>query len=116
MDKVVAIRDVLDSWSNREIIEAWNNRCDDNNYSDHVYPMYMLNDIFLDGSFADNIDKFDHFDKDDDYFTFDDSTGLYNTISDIWEIVDIDELATYIYDYEKTFGDDDIEDILREED
>ena len=115
MNKVEAIKDVLDSWSNREIIEAWNERCDDNYYSDNVYPMYMLNDIFLDGSFADNIDKFDRFDKDDDYFTLDDSTGLYNTISDIWEVIDINELATYIYDYGKAFGDDDIEDILREE-
>jgi hypothetical protein len=30
--------------------------------------------------------------------------------------MDVDDLAMYIYNTEKAFGDDDIEDILREED
>lgn len=114
MNTVEAIKNVLKGWSNRKIIKAWNEYCDDNYYSDNVYPMYMLNDIFSDGSFTDALSKFDHFDKDDDYFTFDDATGLYNTIRDIWKVVDIDDLATYLYN--DIYGDDDIEDILREED
>jgi hypothetical protein len=116
MDKVLAILNALDNWSNEEIIEAWNEYCDDNHYSNNIYTMGMLGDIFQSGYFVDNLDKFYHFDKNDRYFTFDDSTGLWNTISSIWEIVIIDDLATYIYDSKKAFGDDDIENILREED
>lgn len=116
MDKVVAIKDVLDNWDNGKIIEAWNECCDDNYYSDNIYTMDMLGDIFQSGYFVNNLEKFYHFDKNDRYFTFDDSTGLWNTISSIYEVVDIDDLATYVYNSEKAFGDDDIEDILREED
>jgi hypothetical protein len=116
MDKVVAIADVLNNWGNKEIIEAWNEYCDDNHYSNDIYPMDMLGEIFSSGYFVDNLHKFYHFDKNDRYFTFDDSTGLWDTISSIYEVVDVDDLAQYIYDSGKAFGDDDIENILREED
>jgi hypothetical protein len=116
MNKIVAIKEALDNWSNEEIIEAWNKYCDDNYYSDNIYTMDMLGDIFQSGYFVDNLEKFYHFDKNDRYFTFDDSTGLWNTISSIYEVVDVDDLAMYIYNTEKAFGDDDIENILREED
>jgi hypothetical protein len=116
MDKVLAILNALDNWSNEEIIEAWNEYCDDNHYSNNIYTMDMLGDIFQSSYFVDNLEKFYHFDKNDRYFTFDDSTGLWNTISSIYEVVDVDDLAMYIYNTEKAFGDDDIEDILREED
>jgi hypothetical protein len=116
MDKVVEIIYALDNWDNGKIIEAWNEYCDDNHYSCNVYPMNMLGEIFSSGYFVDNLDKFYHFDKYDKYFVYDESTGLWDTISNIYEVVDVDDLATYIYNSGKAFGDDDIEDILREED
>ena len=115
MATVDMIRDVLDTWDDEEVRYAWNKRCDNYRYSEQVYCMSDPNDIFAEVSFAEGLEMFDHIDKDEEYFSFDDARGKYNTLGDIWEVVDLDELATYIYDEQEAFGDDRIEEILEDD-
>lgn len=112
--KVIKVLEALDDDST---VDMWNRYCSEVNYDDEViYSLdeWTINDIFymqkpwdilrcLDGTFNVN----------DDWFYY---NGYGNIVStyDIFDQVDLDDLADYIIDEENALGNSDIEDILEE--
>jgi hypothetical protein len=105
-EKVMKVLEALDDDST---VDMWNQYCSEVNYDDDIiYPLdeWTINDVLLrcvDGAFNVN----------DDWFY---CNGYGNIVStdDIFDQVDLGELADYIIDEENALGNSDIEDILEE--
>ena len=110
-----AVYEALENMEDDNILWIWNDYCDDNGYSEYrLYPMFELDDLFCDCKVSDFLNAIDTdgFSLNDDYF-HDSIYGLQST-SDIYSIVDIDDLAQYITDTENTFDQYELEEIFEE--
>lgn len=110
-----SICEVLERKSDDSIIWMWNDYQDTIRGDDRIYPMYELNDFFCDTKVSDFLNAIDtgNFDLNDDYFYY--SIWGVRTISDIYDVIDVDELADYIEDTQDDLSDSDIATLFDEE-
>ncbi len=124
MDKYDKILEVLENLSERDLIDVWNGYCDNNSYYDSkIYYMSELDDVYGYNVFngmpvsevAETIRRdFEDFDFDDRYFyvtVF--GFESCNSIDDFANF-DIDDLCTYVVDYDEAFGVTELRDALEE--
>ena len=136
MDKIQAIVDIIKTyWSNKELVDAWNLRCEKKEYMDEfIEDMSFFDEIFQNLSPLEIVDKVRgcNFRTEDDYFAFngygnpesfsyveDYSRFSYEELAEyladngdsLTKEVDSDELLAYFV--EEYFDDDDnVRDIL----
>lgn len=112
------IKEVLENMDTDALVNLWNEYCDRANYTDdRIYPMESFNDFLYgqtplaiiacveDGSLCSH----------DDYFWLD-GLGLYhsaNYVGDI-DVIDLDDLADYMDEYETSLDDSTIQDVFDE--
>lgn len=112
MTKEERLQNIIDNLDESEVLTMWNERCDSNYYDDdRIYYMSELDDLFGKMWASDFLDKFDRdFDGSDDYFKY----GVWGveSFNDIYDVVDDDELITYIIDEDEDFNNDEIREIL----
>lgn len=101
MDKIQAIIDIIKSnWSNNEIVDAWNLRCDENNYmDDRIEYMDTFDELFCGlrpSEIAEKVYRRD-FRTGDDFFAFN-GYGNLESFSDVedYSRFSYEELAEYL--------------------
>ena len=99
MTKQDMIRDFLFSIADYEVIDLWNEFCDDSYFSDlRVYHMSELDDLLRGCTATEVLESVDSdFSTYDDFFIRDDY-DLFESHNDIYDIIDLDELIDYIID------------------
>lgn len=115
MDKIDVVADIIRGWSDSELYNAWNERCDRCSYTDDmIYQMDSFNDFF-DGK--DPLDIVEmvyrcHFNPNDDYFSFDAYANItsFNYVED-FNTFDYETLAEYLCEY----GDNNTAEVDRDE-
>ena len=117
MTRQEKIYEYLCEISDGATLDLWEEYCEDNRYDDdRVYYMDFLEDYICGMSafeaFKMGADNGEYFNLNDDYFQF----TIYGikSFSDIFDVVDLDDLATWIDDTENTCGDRDLEELLEE--
>ena len=116
MTKLERIEEVLESMRDEDIVEVWNEYCDDVNCcDDRIYCMDWLEDDIRGMSAIDVIRTFcdSAFNVNDDWYWY---NGYGNPVSsnDPFEQVSVYDLAVHIEDYEEDYGIPEIADILEE--
>lgn len=115
MTRKERIEEVLNGLSTEDIVSAWNEYQQANNYEDELIPMYELDDYFCGCTVTEFLGKIDmdEFDLNDDYFRY----TIYGiaSVSDVFDVIYIDELAQYMDDNEEYFDVYEIEEIFEEE-
>lgn len=95
-----------------DILQAYNQYARDNGYQE-LFPMSELDEFIGDKSYREVKDMMDDdFSENDDYFYISDSTGYYTSTSDIYDVVDLSDLARYMSDNEDACGISEVEDII----
>lgn len=111
------IIEFLETLSDEDTLEMWNEFQESYRYEDRVYLIDEVLECFLnDLSFKEAlecIDK-DEFDTDDLYAV--DTIYGWKTFNDIFDVVDLGDLADYIENEREDFGYCELEAILEEED
>lgn len=99
-----------------DMVEYWNNMCDDIYDNERIiYDMYVFDDMMDGKKPTDIIESVDDdFSTRDTYFC-DDIYGI-KSFDDIYDVVDTDELIEYMIDNNESFGDWDIQQLLDEYD
>lgn len=93
----------LEYW---DLVEVWNRYCENNNYTDdEIFDMGMFNEFMYGCTPLEIADKIsDDFRVGDDYFRFT-IWGNVESASDPEDLMDIDDLAEYIFDNPYEFED-----------
>ena len=116
MDKKIdAVIQILRDWNNSDLINAWNEYCDDKGSSDNrVYMMCEFNDFFNHLTPLDIIEMVEHttFYTNSDYFAYDNYGRLvsFDDVEDYY-CFDFTELAEYLTEN----GDNNTEEVDRDE-
>lgn len=99
MTKYDMINDFLCSVADDELIELWNEYCDNNYCSDQrVYEMSELDELLHGCTATEVLESVDSdFSTYDDYFIRDDY-DLLESHCDVFDVIDIEELTEYIID------------------
>ena len=103
MDKIDAIIDIIKTyWSNKELVDAWNLRCEKKEYMDEfIEDMSFFDEIFQNLSPLEIIDKVRgcNFRTEDDYFAFNGygNPESFSYVED-YSRFSYDELAEYLAD------------------
>lgn len=102
MDKIQAIIDIIENWSNDELVDAWNLRCDKKGDMDErIENMCFFDDMFQHLSPTEIVDKVKgcNFCTGDDYFAFNGYGNLesFTDVSD-YSRFSYGELAEYLID------------------
>ncbi len=83
---------------------------------DEMHYMGDLNDHFRGYTASDLLDEISRdFDKDDDYFVYDNYECLYVSFNDLYDYNDDGDLIDYILENDEDFYNDDIREVLDEE-
>lgn len=108
------INNVVESFTEEQSIEAWNNYCDENYYEERIDYLSddEINDLFSNKTPAELIRMGSDVDLDDKYFYF--HLGELNTTDDIYDVVDDSEIVDYIIDYDDDCGDSELRELLDE--
>ena len=108
------IREVVEDFKENKLVELWNEFCDKNYYEEVIYYLSddEINDFFSNKTPAELIRIGSNVDLDNKYFYF--HLGELNTTSNIFDVVDIDELIDYIIDNDNDCNDTSIRDLLDE--
>ena len=108
------IREVVEDFKENKLVELWNEFCNKNYYEEVIYYLSddEINDFFSNKTPAELIRMGSNVDLDNKYFYF--HLGELNTTSNIFDVVDIDELIDYIIDNDNDCNDTDIRDLLDE--
>ena len=117
-DKQSRIVDVLSILADDELIWMWNQRCENDHYEDEIiYSMDCLDDLYsTEGKKVSEIlNDFDNFNSWASYFHVDDVWG-FESIDDLYSILDLDEIAVYMEDNDDDLGNDEVREILDESD
>ena len=86
------IREFLEGMDDSDILGIWNSIASYDGSGDELYDMYLLDDFFGNIKVSKFLDKLDSdFNHNDDYF-YETFWGLASTC-DIYDVVDLDELA-----------------------
>ena len=103
MDKIDAIIDIIKTyWSNKELVDAWNLRCEKKEYMDEfIEDMSFFDEIFQNLSPLEIVDKVRgcNFRTEDDYFAFNGygNPESFSYVED-YSRFSYDELAEYLAD------------------
>jgi hypothetical protein len=104
MDKIQAIIDIIKSkWSNEEIVDAWNLRCDKKDYMDErIEYMDTFDELFCNlkpSEIAERVYRRDFY-TGDDFYAFN-GYGNLESFSDVddYSRFSYEELAEYLVDY-----------------
>lgn len=115
MDKFEAIADIIRGWSDSELCNAWNERCDKCGYSDDmVYQMYCFNEFFEGKEPLEIVDMVYRceFNPTDEYFSF-------NAYGNIISFNYVEDYSEFDYDYLAEFlgeeGDNNTAEVDRDE-
>ena len=108
------IRVAVEDFEENKLVELWNEFCNKNYYEELIYYLSddEINDWFSNKTPAELIRMGSNVDLDNKYFYF--HLGELNTTSNIFDVVDIDELVDYIIDNDNDWNDIDIRDLLDE--
>ena len=128
------IREILTGMDDSELVSVWNEYCyETSNYDDEILDydrmeeaikesnedgMYWINRFFYgsddygDGSANPNRNYF-RFNGYGNVISFD---YIYNSYSDEFNHIDVDDLIDYIIENRESFGNDEIEEVFEEED
>lgn len=108
------INNVVESLTEEQLIEAWNNYCDENHYEEVICYLsdYEINDLFSNKTPAELIRMGKDVDLDSKYFYF--HLGELYTTNDIYDVVDDSEIADYVIDYDDDCGDSELRELLDE--
>lgn len=102
MDKIQAIIDIIENWSNDELVDAWNLRCDKKEDMDErIENMCFFDEMFQHLSPTEIIDKVKgcNFCTGDDYFAFNGYGNLESfTDASDYSRFSYEELAEYLVD------------------
>lgn len=108
------IKEVVEDFREEKLVELWNEFCNKNYYEEVI--SYLsddeINDYFSNKTPAELIRIGKDVDLDNKYFYF--HLNELNTTDNIFDVVDIDELADYIIDNDDDCNDTDIRDLLDE--
>lgn len=114
-EKFENIIDILENLPDNEKVYIHNRFCDYNNYMDNIiYFTEELDDLF-DGKKPTEILRLcEDIDLRDDYFI----DGVYGleSVKDLSDVIDFNEIANYCIDYGADFDNEEIADILAEDD
>ena len=110
-----AIVSILKDWDNTSLIDAWNEHCNNDGYSDErVFFMGEFNDFFCNMTPLDIVSMVEHtnFRTNDEFFAYDSYGRLvsFDYIED-YSCFDYDQLADYFINN----GDDNTDDVDRDE-
>ena len=109
-DKILKVLE--EEVSDSDILQAYNQYARDNVYEE-LFPMSELDEFIGDKSYREVKDMMDDdFNENDDYFYISNSTGYYTSTSDIYDVVDLSDLARYMSDNEDACGISEVEDII----
>lgn len=116
MERIEKIMEVLQSMDDETTREMWNEFQQAYRYEDEVYTLDEVIDGFLnDLSFREALEAIDkdEFDLNDDYAV----STIYGwkTFCDIFEVVDLGDLAKYIDEEGETFNYPELEEIFEED-
>jgi len=105
------VEGAVDNLSEWELLDIWNDYCDDNNYyDDRVYYVSDLDELCYGMKATDIISRYGELDG-FEYFT----DGVYvEGSNDLLDLIDYGALIDYIIDNEKDFDNSDIADALEE--
>ena len=108
------INNVVSEFTTEQSIEAWNNYCRRNGYEEIIEPLSdeTIDKLFAGETPSELIRMGKDVSLDDDYFYF--HLGELNTTDDIYDVVDDDEVADYVIDYDDDCGDSELRDLLDE--
>ena len=108
------IREVVEDFKENKLVELWNEFCNKNYYEEVIYYLSddEINDFFSNNTPAELIRMGSDVNLDNKYFYF--HLGKLNTMDNIFDVVDIDELVDYIIDNDNDCNDTDIRDLLDE--
>ena len=108
------INNIVESFTEKQSIEAWNNYCERNHYEERIYYLSdeTIDELFVVETPSELIRMGKDVDLDSKYFYF--HLGELNTTDDIFDVVDIDELVDYIIDYDDDCGDSELRELLDE--
>ncbi len=113
-----SVLEVVEDLDDATLISMWNDYCEgDNMFDSHVYSQDELNEV-LDGDTPDEIARkicYGEFNPNDEYFSFDGNANLKSS-NVINELICISDLVNYIIRNEETFGLDELEELLEEDD
>lgn len=113
MKRVERIKEYLEGLLDSSLIAIWNEYCNYCRYDDYVYSMAEIDEVLREMPASEILRSsyYGDINPNDDYFKYNGRGNLVST-STIGEWVEIDELAEYIDEREKDFGDSKIRDIL----
>ena len=105
------VENAVDNLSENELLNIWNDYCDDNNYyDDRVYYVDELDELCYSMKPTEIISRYGNLDG-FEYFT----DGVYTEGSnDLLDLIDYGALIDYIIDNEEDFDNSDIADALEE--
>lgn len=108
------INNVVESFTEEQSIEAWNNYCDENHYEETIVRLSdeIIDELFVSKTPSELIRMGSDLDLDNKYFYF--HLGELNTTDDIYDVVDDSEIADYAIDYDDDCGDSELRDLLDE--
>ena len=99
MRKDYILRKLEEEVSDNDILELYHKYAEDNHYED-IYPMSDFDELIANGrsyrEVKDDLD--DDFNENDEYFYVDDGTGYICSTNDIYDVVDLSDLAVWIND------------------
>lgn len=110
----IRIREAVEDFKENELVELWNNYCDENYYEERIYYLSddEINDFFSNDTPAELIRIGKDVDLDNKYFYF--HLGKLNTTDNVFDAVEIDELVDYIIDNDDDCGDYELRELLDE--
>jgi len=106
------VQEIIENEDDSNIIEMWNEYCDDiKYYDDHIFYMSELDELYGDMQLSEFLGKLDDFNIQHDYF----KEGIYGLKSiachELADHVDYRDLAEWLLENRATFGDSDLEDL-----
>lgn len=110
------IKEYLENLSDSDLLMLWN-EYQNENCGDYIYDMEEFDEIFsnVEPSEISRRCYFGDFNPNDAYFVFNGYANLESS-NYLDDLVDIDDLARFIYDNDDDLNDDDLRDFLDEED
>ena len=108
------INNVVESFTEEQSIEAWNNYCDENYYEETIVRLSdeIIDELFASKTPSELIRMGSDLDLDNKYFYF--HLGELYTTDDIYDVVDDSEIVDYVIDYDDDCGDSELRDLLDE--
>ena len=117
MERIDAIIEFLETLDDEETRDMWNEFQRAYRYEDEVFTVAEVENDFLgDLTFREALEAIDkdEFDLDDDWAV--NTIYGWKTFSDLFDVVDLGELARYIENEEEFFGYPELEELFEEED